>query len=68
MAIGTAAYETDFLDFNLPMKKKLILIIARAQKPLEIKVGNWTAMSLENFQKLLNTAYTFFNIIRTINQ
>ena len=68
MAISTAVYDSSFLDFSIPMKRKLILIIMRAQRPLEVKVGHWAPMTLEMFQTLLNTAYSYYNIIRTFNK
>ena len=36
MEIANAAYETPFWNFTTPMKKKLILIIQRAQKPMQV--------------------------------
>lgn len=39
MNISLSAYSTPFIDFTIPMQKKLILIMARAQRPLEIKVS-----------------------------
>jgi odorant receptor len=68
MAISAAVYDSSFLDFTIPMKRKLVLIMVRAQRPLEIKVGAWAPMTLEMFQSLLVNAYSYFNIIRTINK
>ena len=36
MEIANAAYNTPFWNFTLPMKKKIIFIIQRAQNPLEV--------------------------------
>jgi odorant receptor len=68
MAISIAIYSSNFLDFTIPMKRKLILIILRSQKPLEIKVANWAPMTLEMFQTLLNTAYSYYNLVRSVNK
>lgn len=79
MEIANAAYNLPFWDFTIPMKKKVLFIIQRAQQPLEVcseigifinfnlsefqvTVGNIYPMTLELFQSLLNTAYTFFNV------
>lgn len=66
--IKTAIYSSDFFDFTVPMKKKMILIMMRTQKPLEVSIGHWKAMNLETFQALINNAYSFFNIARTFNK
>ena len=36
MEIANAVYETPFWNFTTPMKKKLIIIIQRAQKPMQV--------------------------------
>ena len=40
MEIANAAYNTPFWNFSAPMKKKLILIIQRAQKPMEVCISH----------------------------
>ena len=36
MEIANAAYDTPFWNFSIPMKKKLCIIMQRAQNPLEV--------------------------------
>lgn len=62
--ISSAMYESNFFDFDISMKKKMIMIMMRAQKPIELTVGHWTGMTLGTFQTLLNTAYSYFNVAR----
>lgn len=66
MNIGMALYDESFMEFSIPIKRKLIFMMMRSQIPLEIKVGNLYPMTLEMFQTLLNSAYTYFNVMRTM--
>uniref|UniRef100_A0A182P384 Uncharacterized protein n=1 Tax=Anopheles epiroticus TaxID=199890 RepID=A0A182P384_9DIPT len=66
LGIGNAIYNGAWPDFEEPIRKKLILIIARAQRPMTIKVGNVYPMTLEMFQKLLNVSYSYFTLLRRV--
>ena len=66
MEIAKAAYDLPFWNFTIPMKKKVIFLIMRAQHPLEVTIGNVFPITLELFQKILNTAYSFFSVARRI--
>ncbi|EDW76683.1 uncharacterized protein Dwil_GK15588 [Drosophila willistoni] len=66
MAIATAAYETKWFAFNVHLRKHILLIILRAQRPASIRLGNIRPITLELFQNLLNTTYTFFTILKRV--
>uniref|UniRef100_A0A182QJM0 Uncharacterized protein n=1 Tax=Anopheles farauti TaxID=69004 RepID=A0A182QJM0_9DIPT len=66
LGIGDAIYNGAWPDFEEPVRKKLLLIIARAQRPMVIKVGNVYPMTLEMFQKLLNVSYSYFTLLRRV--
>uniref|UniRef100_A0A182YSY8 Uncharacterized protein n=2 Tax=Anopheles stephensi TaxID=30069 RepID=A0A182YSY8_ANOST len=66
MKIAEAAYSGPWVDVENSIKKKLLLIIIRAQRPLEITVGNLYPMTLEMFQSLLNASYSYFTILRRL--
>uniref|UniRef100_A0A182VV01 Odorant receptor n=1 Tax=Anopheles minimus TaxID=112268 RepID=A0A182VV01_9DIPT len=66
MKIAEAAYSGPWVDVENSIKKKLLLIIIRAQRPLEITVGNLYPMTLEMFQSLLNVSYSYFTILRRL--
>ncbi|XP_001864544.2 odorant receptor Or2 [Culex quinquefasciatus] len=59
-------YNGNWLKFSTPVKKLMILMIARAQRPLVIKVGNVYPMTLEMFQKLINASYSYFTLLRRV--
>ncbi|XP_052870035.1 odorant receptor Or2 [Anopheles cruzii] len=66
LGIADAIYNGAWPDFDERVRKKLVLIIARAQRPMTIKVGNMYPMTLEMFQKLLNVSYSYFTLLRRV--
>ncbi|XP_037926921.1 odorant receptor 30a-like [Hermetia illucens] len=64
LRMAVAAYDSSWLDFKVPARKALVLIILRTQKPLMLKVGNVYPMTMQTFQSVLNAAYSFFTILR----
>ncbi|XP_035908756.1 odorant receptor Or2-like [Anopheles stephensi] len=66
MAIAEASYSGPWLNVDNAIKKKLLLITIRAQRPLEITVGNVYPMTLEMFQSLLNASYSYFTLLRRV--
>ncbi|EAT42452.2 AAEL006003-PA [Aedes aegypti] len=66
MNLAEAAYSGPWVELDNSIKKKLLLIILRAQQPLEITVGNVYPMTLEMFQSLLNASYSYFTLLRRV--
>ncbi|XP_058814369.1 odorant receptor Or2-like [Topomyia yanbarensis] len=66
MAIALAAYSGPWFELDTVVRKKLLLIILRAQRPLQITVGNVFPMTLEMFQSLLNASYSYFTLLRRV--
>ncbi|XP_053697375.1 odorant receptor Or2-like [Sabethes cyaneus] len=66
MAIALAAYSGPWLELDTKIRKMLLLIILRAQRPLQITVGNVYPMTLEIFQSLLNASYSYFTLLRRV--
>ncbi|XP_055599245.1 odorant receptor Or2-like [Uranotaenia lowii] len=67
LEIGDAMYyNSAWLNFSVPSKKSIMFMIARAQQPLAIKVGNVFPMTLEMFQALLNASYSYFTLLRRV--
>ncbi|XP_037926494.1 odorant receptor 49b-like [Hermetia illucens] len=64
--VAIAAYDSPWVDFNVPARKALVFIILVAQKPLSIMVGNIYPMTMQTFQSILNAAYSFFTILSQI--
>ncbi|XP_062553252.1 odorant receptor Or2-like [Armigeres subalbatus] len=66
MEIGKAAFSGSWIEFDHASKKKLLMIILRSQRPLQIYIGNAYPMTLEMFQSLLNACYSYVTLLRRI--
>ncbi|XP_055550521.1 odorant receptor Or2-like [Wyeomyia smithii] len=66
MAIALAAYSGPWLELDTKIRKIVLLIILRAQRPLQITVGNVYPMTLEMFQSLLNASYSYFTLLKRV--
>ncbi|XP_055550542.1 odorant receptor Or2-like [Wyeomyia smithii] len=68
--IANAAYDGPWYEADQSIKKnhkKLLLIALRAQRPLEVTLGNVYSMTLEMFQTLLKVSYTYFTVLGQIS-
>ncbi|XP_016986100.1 odorant receptor 49b [Drosophila rhopaloa] len=66
LAVATAAYDTEWYTFEVPLRKNIIFMMMRAQRPASILLGNIRPITLELFQNLLNTTYTFFTVLKRV--
>ncbi|KAH8273928.1 hypothetical protein KR044_003919 [Drosophila immigrans] len=64
--ISIAAYESNWMDFDVETQKTLKFLIMRSQKPLAILVGGVYPMNLKMLQSLLNVIYSFFTLLRRV--
>ncbi|XP_075235994.1 odorant receptor 43a-like isoform X3 [Lycorma delicatula] len=49
-------------------KKCLLLMITRANKKIEVKPYGLYVVNLRNFSKVMNAAYSYFNLISNITK
>ncbi|XP_013117462.2 odorant receptor 30a-like [Stomoxys calcitrans] len=66
MNVANAAFESDWFNFDISNQKMLKLLILKAQQPSAIMVGHIYPMNLKLLQSLLNTTYTYFNLLRNV--
>nr|XP_016943087.1 odorant receptor 49b [Drosophila suzukii] len=66
LAVATAAYATEWYTFDVPLRKNILFMMMRAQRPAAILLGNVRPITLELFQNLLNTTYTFFTVLKRV--
>ncbi|KAH8331808.1 hypothetical protein KR074_012618, partial [Drosophila pseudoananassae] len=66
LAVAAAAYETEWFTFAVPIRKNILFMMMRAQRPASIRLGNIRPITLELFQNLLNTTYTFFTVLKRV--
>lgn len=61
-------YNCNWEDDHYPLalKKGLVLMLVRAQKPLRITALKFSFLSLESFTKILSTSASYFALLRTM--
>ncbi|XP_049790209.1 odorant receptor Or2-like [Schistocerca nitens] len=64
--VALAAYDavTSLQECPLSMKRSLLLLMHRAQRPLRITAGGFFPLSRESFVSVVNVSYSFFAILR----
>ncbi|XP_039952110.1 odorant receptor Or2-like isoform X2 [Bactrocera neohumeralis] len=68
LEVANAAYDTPWYRGNLEMRKCVITMIARCQKPLQMKAGGLYPMTMETFQAILRVSYSYFSLLQGLNQ
>uniref|UniRef100_A0A1B0GLS2 Odorant receptor n=1 Tax=Lutzomyia longipalpis TaxID=7200 RepID=A0A1B0GLS2_LUTLO len=62
--ISQTIYFSPWYNMDQKTKMKLLLMMARTQRPLKITAGNIYPLTLQMFQSLLNVSYTYFTVLR----
>ncbi|XP_061400255.1 odorant receptor Or2-like [Musca vetustissima] len=62
--IADAAYNINWTRSNTKIRKCIAILMLRSQTPIKIKAGGIFPMTLEAFQALLNTTYTYFTMFK----
>lgn len=65
LLLGSRVYESPWYTYSTSIRKKILVFILSSDRPLEIMIGNFKAMTLETFQTILNAAYSYFNLLRS---
>ncbi|XP_017479408.1 PREDICTED: odorant receptor 43a [Rhagoletis zephyria] len=63
LLVSDAAYEMQWYNCSQRFKRTLLIFITRTQRPLQIRVGKMSPMTMEVFQSLLNTSYSYFTLL-----
>nr|CAD7460771.1 unnamed protein product [Timema tahoe] len=66
-AVSQAAYDSEWYDSPMSYKMCIQIIITRAQKPVLLTAGKFSQFTLEEFNKVLQIAYTNFTVLRTLS-
>nr|XP_014088559.1 odorant receptor 43a [Bactrocera oleae] len=66
LLVSDAAYEMQWYNCSPRFKRTLLTFIARTQNPLQIRVGQMYPMTMEVFQSLLNTSYSYFTLLHNL--
>ncbi|GJQ70816.1 hypothetical protein Trydic_g743 [Trypoxylus dichotomus] len=62
--IATSIWESDWFEYDEQIKKSLMLVMLRSQKPLTLSVGPFYSMSTETALTILRAAYSYVAVIR----
>lgn len=65
MLIGFSLYDSPWYNYSISLKKYIIIMLTASERPLEIMIGEFTVMSLEVFQSMMNASYSYFNLLRS---
>ncbi|CAD7013452.1 unnamed protein product [Ceratitis capitata] len=66
LLVSDAAYEMQWYKCSQRFKRTLLIFIGRTQKPLQIRVGQMSPMTMEVFQSLLNSSYSYFTLLHNL--
>nr|AKS44360.1 olfactory receptor 12 [Apolygus lucorum] len=59
-------YFIEWYNFSVKNRKMFFTFQTAITQPYEIKAGGVTPMNMETFSDIMNSAYSFFNILQTI--
>ncbi|XP_066137518.1 putative odorant receptor 92a [Euwallacea fornicatus] len=64
--IGNACYESDWISCGPQAKRMLSMIMEGSKRPLRMRAGKFSDLSLASFTLVLRSAYSFFALIQRI--
>ncbi|XP_017058317.1 odorant receptor 85f [Drosophila ficusphila] len=66
--VAHAVYNHDFHDASIAYKKILLIIIIRAQQPVQLSAMGYLPISLDTFKQLMSVTYRVITMIRQMIQ
>ncbi|KAF2894105.1 hypothetical protein ILUMI_12067 [Ignelater luminosus] len=67
LSVANEVYKSGWWMKTRPkLRKSIVLVILRAQKPIEITVGDMLTLNLECFATVVRTAFSFFTFMQAI--
>ncbi|XP_049835068.1 odorant receptor Or2-like [Schistocerca gregaria] len=68
--VASSAYDAvpSLQECPTGIKRSLLLLMLRAQRPLRISAGGFFALCRESFVSVLNVSYSFFTILRNFKE
>jgi hypothetical protein len=65
--IADAVYQTNWIEIkDLSIRKDLQLVMVQAQKGSRVTAGKFMTISLKSYKRILNSAYSYFTLLKTI--
>ncbi|KAI8045986.1 odorant receptor 85f [Drosophila gunungcola] len=66
--VAHAVYNHDFHNASIAYKKYLMIIIIRAQQPVELNAVGYLSISLDTFKQLMSVTYRVITMLRQMIQ
>lgn len=66
--IGYSLYQSSWYRYPSKLKKYIYLFLLGSERPLFISIGYIYPMTLETFQSVINAAYTFYTVLKRMNE
>lgn len=63
-SIAEGAYENIWMNKDREMKKQILMIIMRAQKPQHFKAFLFGNVTMQVFSVIVNASYSYFSLLR----
>ncbi|XP_070065234.1 odorant receptor 67a-like [Drosophila virilis] len=67
-SVSNAVYEMNWIEADMRFKKMLIIVAARAQRPVNLRATVFLDVSMQTMTMFLQMTYRFFCMIRTMYQ
>ncbi|CAG2057212.1 unnamed protein product, partial [Timema podura] len=64
--VAVAAYESDWYDAPLYIKKTLKMVMLRANRPVSLSVSKFKPLTLTTFEGILKVAYSYYAVLRQV--
>ncbi|KAJ3663410.1 hypothetical protein Zmor_007676 [Zophobas morio] len=64
--IPSATFESNWIGKPLEVRKSLVLIILRSQKPIKMSALNLFYLSLDTFMTIMRSSYSYFAILQQL--
>nr|AQM56101.1 olfactory receptor [Apolygus lucorum] len=60
-------YNMNWLDLDTPAKKTIMIMIEQSKRPLVLTAAGLQPLNWEAFTRVMNTAYTYVNLLLAAN-
>nr|CAD7263208.1 unnamed protein product [Timema shepardi] len=66
--MSDSIYSSEWYSCSGSVKKNVQIVLMRAQSPVVLTAGRFGVLSLQTFTKLVQTAYSYFAVLRSLTE
>ncbi|NP_001159625.1 olfactory receptor 57 [Bombyx mori] len=66
--IADAAYECPWYTLTRPLKKTLLIIMTRAQRPATLTAGGFVTLDITEYMAIMKASYSFFTVLQQVSE